>query len=150
MHWKSRIKLHCCSYLHLQHEHSSLSTAVILLAHEDWVQSCGCAITELLCVKTRLPNTSPPAVINLIQYDSLTCFRAGIDLWSPLHPPLSHSVGLGVLLTVFPSITVHPCLFVEVFDMIRAVLARSHYVVFSCSISGVGWFGMHAVTPFLL
>ncbi len=62
-----------------------LSTAVILLAQEDWVQSCGSTITELLCVKIRLPNTSPAAVINLIQYDSLTCFRAAIDLWSP--PP---------------------------------------------------------------
>lgn len=51
----------------------------------DWVQSWGSTITELLCVKIRLPNTSSPAVINLIQYDSLTCFRAAIDLCSP--PP---------------------------------------------------------------
>lgn len=72
-------------YLHLQQVHNLLSTAVILLAHEDWVQSCGSTITELLCVKIRLPNTSPPAVINLIQYDFLTCFQAAIDLWSP--PP---------------------------------------------------------------
>lgn len=40
------------------------------------------AISEFLCVKIRLPNTSPPAVSNLPQYDSLTRFRAAIDLWS--------------------------------------------------------------------
>lgn len=74
--------------VHLQQKHNSLRTAAMLWVHKDWVQSCGSTITELLCVKIRLPNTSPPAVINLIHYDSLTCFRAAIDLWSPL-PPLS-------------------------------------------------------------
>lgn len=89
LNWKPKIKQHCWPNLHLQHKHNSLWTAVILLTHEDWVQSCGSTITELLCVKIRLPNTSPPAVINLIQYDSLTCFPAAIDLWSPLPSPLT-------------------------------------------------------------
>lgn len=129
MNWKSKIKLHCCPCVHQQQKQISLSTAVIMLAHEDWVHSCGSTITELLCVKIRLPNSSPTAVINLIQNDSLTCFRAAIDLWSP--PPSSLTLlDSGVLLTVLPSITVHPCLFVEVFDTIRAVLSRSYNVVF--------------------
>lgn len=111
--------------LHLQRANNSLYTAVMLLPREDWVHSCGTTITEFLCVKIRLPNTSPAAVSNLLHYDSLTCFRAAIDLWSTPTSLLAHSVGLGVLLTVFPSITVHPCLFVDAFDMVKEVFSRS-------------------------
>lgn len=39
---------------------------------------------------------------------------------------------------MFPSITVHPCLFVEVFDTIKEVLQYSRYLVVSGSISCVG------------
>lgn len=77
--WKSKIKRCCCSYLHLQHESVSLYSCDTV----GPVQFCGSTISELLCVKIRLPNASPPAVINLIQYDPLTCFRVAIDLWSP-------------------------------------------------------------------
>lgn len=35
------------------------------------------------------------------------------------HPSSLHGVGLGVLLTLLPSITVHPCLFVALFDMVK-------------------------------
>lgn len=67
--------------------------------------------------------------------------------WSLAHATLpSYSVGLGVLLTVLPSITAHSCLFGEVFDTIQAVLSQSCYLVFSGSISFAGWFEMRAVT----
>lgn len=58
------------------------SSAMIQLPHVDGVHSCGSTISEFLCVKIRLPNTSAAAVSNLPQYDSLSCFRATIDPWS--------------------------------------------------------------------
>lgn len=73
-----------------------------------------------------------------------SCYWSLILAALPPHP----DVRLGVLLTAFPSITVHPCLFVEVFDTIRAPLSpSSRYLVFFPSHSRVAWFEMHAVTP---
>lgn len=47
------------------------------------------------------------------------------------HPPVLHGVGLGVLLTVLPSIMVHPCLFVALFDMVKRELTPSYCSAFS-------------------
>lgn len=130
-------------YLHLQQVHNLLSTAVILLAHEDWVQSCGSTITELLCVKIRLPNTSPPAVINLIQYDSLTCFRAAIDLWF-LPPSLLAQCWIGSPINCVPinhSSPMFVCRSLWHDESSALALMQCAFLPFR---SSVGWFKMRA------
>lgn len=85
MHFGSRVhelKSKDTSLLYTCRKREIHSTAVIQLPHVDGVHSCVSTISEFLCVKIRLPNTSAPAVSNRPQYDSLTCFRAAIDLWS--------------------------------------------------------------------